>query len=248
MKIDKPIVFIDLETTGVKPDVDRIVEICICQVDVNLQPYKTTTRKINPEIPIPEGASKVHGIFDKDVADAPTFKQLSKGILSTLEGCDIAGFNSNLFDLPLLNNEFARAGIEWNYRAHNLIDVSNIYRIMNPRTLSAAVKHYLGREHTEAHSAEADVLATLDIFREQVSKHKLDMPATMEKLALFSNYEKPILDLSGKFTTNKEGEIVFNFGQHIGKPATSQSSYLVWMLGANFADDTKQLINQILKK
>lgn len=251
IKFNRPVVFFDLETTGTDVRKDRIVEISMMKVDYpNLNETNcggdSRTRKINPGIPIPKQASDVHGITDEIVKDQPTFARIAKGVFEFMDGCDIIGYNSLNFDVPLLYNEFLRAGIDWDYRKVNFIDVCNIFKIKEQRTLSAAVKFYLNQEHTDAHGAEADVLATINVFEEQVNRYQM-REMTPEELALFSNYDRPLLDVSGKFTMDAEGDIVFNFGQHKGKKAKSEPSYLSWMINkGDFSLDTLKIASQLL--
>lgn len=250
MQLTRPIAFLDLETTGTDVEKDRIVEIAVCKFEPSSGQYATTRRLINPTIPIPAGASEVHGIKDEDVANEPTFKQIAKGLLALLDGCDIAGFNSNRFDVPLLFNEFHRAGLFWDYKQFLMIDVGNLFKIKHPRTLSDAVRIYLGREMENAHSAEADIEATLDVFLAQIEKHENDegFPQTLEELALYTNFDKKVIDLGGKFTYNNEGEIILTIGEHKDKPARNHLGFLQWMVDkANFSADTKAVARQIIE-
>lgn len=240
----KPICFFDIESTGTSVENDRIVEISILKVSDSEQ-HESKTRKVNPGIPIPKGASDIHGILDEHVANEPKFAMIAKGVYSFIEGCDIAGFNSNRFDVPMLYNEFLRAGITWDYTKFRMIDVGNIYKIFEPRTLSAGVKFYLGREHEGAHGAEPDVLATAQIFFEQVKRYQLPID-DMDQLQLISNFDKKILDLSGKFTYNKDNDVVFNFGPKIGVPVKLERGLVQWMLDRDFPLDTKEICFKIL--
>lgn len=247
LKLEKPILFFDLETTGVDREKDRIVEIAICKYQPSGQ-IETYTRRINPEIPIPKEASDVHGITNADVENEPKFRQLAKGLLAMLQGCDIAGFNSNAFDVPLLFFEFARNGHYWDYTQHRMIDVGNIFKIKEPRTLSAAVRYYLGRDLEDAHSAKADIEATVEVFLAQMEKYE-DLPSTIDELALFSNFDKKIVDISGRFSYDKNGEIVFNFGKHKGQLAKDHPSFLEWMImKADFPRDTVEIATRILEE
>ncbi len=202
------------------------------------------TRRINPTIPIPEQASSVHGITDDMVKDEPTFQQVAKAVLDFITGCDIIGYNSIGYDVPLLFNELERAGLIWDYQGVNFIDVCNIFKIKEPRTLTAAVKFYCDRDHEDAHGAESDVVATIKVLDVQLRKYGLE-DLTMGELAKLSNFDKPILDVAGKFTTDADGDIIFNFGVHKGKKAKSEQSYLNWMLKSNFSSDTKRIIRTI---
>lgn len=241
IKLTRPIAFFDLETTGTDTEKDRIVEIAVSILSPDMQ-IKTVSRRVNPTIPIPEGASAVHGITDADVVNEPTFKQISKGLLQMLEGCDIAGFNSNTYDVPLLYNEFARAGIIWDYEQFLMIDVCTLFKRKEPRDLKAAVKFYLGKDLEDAHSAKADIEATVDVFIAQLDRYEKeeDFPDTLESLALYTNYDKKVADLSGKFTYNEEGILVLNIGEHRGKPAAEQVGFCQWILSKNFPADTKK--------
>lgn len=247
MTIDRPIVFFDLETTGIDKKNDRIVEISMAKVLDNdySTPPEVRTRLVNPTIPIPKEASAVHDIFDEDVKDAPTFKQIAKGVLQFIEMCDLAGFNLLLFDVPILYEEFLRAGIEWDWKKHNIIDVRNIYVRKEERNLAAAYKFYTGESMENAHSAEADILATIKVFEKQCEKY--DLPDTAEEMALYSNFDRIILDLAGFFTLDSENDIIFAAGKHKDKKAKNHKDYLLWMLGADFNPDTKEIATKILK-
>jgi len=245
LHLARPLAFIDLETTGTDTENDRIVEIAICKLFPDMS-RETRSRRINPWMPIPKEATAVHGITNSDVADCPSFGELALSIWYFLDHCDIAGFNSNKFDLPMLYAEFLRAGITWDYRACHMVDVGNIFKIREPRTLSAAVKFYCGKDHEGAHAAEADVEATADVLLGQLDAYQ-DLPAEVSELALESNYGRPVLDLSGKFTLNDQGVVVFAFGKYPNQPAVQHRDYLEWMLyKANFAPDTRQIAQYVL--
>lgn len=249
--MEKPIVFIDLETTGVDVQKDRIIEICLIKVEYYDEKWicnAPITQRLNPTIPIPESATAIHGITNEMVSFEPTFEHVAPMILDQIKDCDIAGFNSNSFDLRVLFAEFERVKIEWDYTQHKFIDVGNMFKILNPRTLSAAFKEYTGSDHVDSHSAEQDTEATIDVFIAMMKRHEDVLPKTAEELALYSNFNKPLLDLSGKFTFNSDGEIVFNFGKHITLLAKNEKPYLEWMLKSDFASDTKRIIKQILSQ
>ena len=187
LQLTRPIACVDLETTGVSITQDRIVEISI----VKLHPdgkREVKTRRMNPGIPIPKEASAVHGIYDEDVAAEPTFKELANGIKQFLDNCDLCGFNSNKFDFPILTEEFIRAGLDVNFRDRHLVDVQQIFFKKEPRTLSAAYKFYCDKELENAHSAEADALATVDILFAQIN-HYSDLSNRVEELAQLSKGE-----------------------------------------------------------
>lgn len=245
LKLEKPIVFLDIESTGLDLEMDRIIELALCKIHPD-GTREVKTNRYNPAIHIPEASTEIHGITDEDVKDKPFFKQHAKGIVSFMEGCDIGGFNSNFFDIPMLYTELARAGVEFDYKSRNLIDVGNIFKIKEQRNLAAAYKFYCNQDIENAHSAEADILATVDVFFAQVERYE-DMPEDMTALALFSNYDKPILDLFGKFTTDKDGNILLNFGKHKGQKAADNLSFLEWMLyRGTFHKDTLKVATDIL--
>lgn len=249
LQLTRPLAFIDLEATGVDRENDRIVEIAVCKLEPSGQ-TKSVSRRVNPTIPIPQGASDIHGITDEMVKDEPTFKQLAKGLLTLLEGCDIAGFNSNNYDVPMLFAEFSRAGHHWDHTTFKMIDVGNLFKIKEPRTLTAAVKFYCGRDLENAHSAQADIEATVDVFISQMTRYENDedFPQTLDELALYTNYGNKVVDISGKFVYSPEGLIVFNFGKYKGKPAINHIDFLEWMMGANFAADTYTVAAGIVDK
>jgi DNA polymerase-3 subunit epsilon len=246
LKLQRPIVFFDTETTGTDVVNDRIVEISLVKF-FNNEIVEEFTTLVNPGVKIPPGATKVHHITDDDVQNFKTFKDISVDILFFIKDCDLAGFNIISFDVPLLFNEFLRADIEWDYTGINFLDAFTIYRRNEKRDLSAAVRFYLKEEHEGAHGALADTKATLRIFVSQIIKYP-DLPTSVEELALYSNNDKKILDLSGKFSLNEDNEVIFNFGKNQGKPALSDPSYLNWMLNTNFSPDTKRIIKQLLNR
>lgn len=260
LSLERPLVFFDTETTGTTPMTDRIVSICLVRFPKGFEilntaidwPVTKINTLINPIFPIPKAATDIHGITDEMVKGKPTFGEMAKEILSFIEGCDIVAYNGNSFDIPLLYNEFNRASIVWDYTQHNFIDPCNIFKKKEPRTLEAAYKFYLGADMNEdgikAHDAFNDVKATIDVFCQQLIKYE-DLPGTAKELALYSNYDKPLLDISGKFTIDDTGDIVFNFGQHKGKKAKSEVSYLDWMVNnpkASFNPDTKAIAKKLL--
>lgn len=248
IKTDRPIVWLDIESTGVDRENDRIVELCMIKIHPDGK-KEVKTRRFNPEMPIPKEASEVHGIYDDDVKDEPTFRQVSKGVHAFIQGCDLGGFNSNAFDIPMLYSEFLRAGIEWDYSAHRMIDVGNIYKRLYPRTLESAVQTFLGREHDGAHGAEADTIATYEVMDYFLSNSD-DVPKTVDELHLYSNYDSEILDLHGKFKCADDGEtILLNFGKHRGEPAKDHLDFLEWMVTrASFTPDVNNICYQLLEE
>lgn len=243
-KLERPLAFIDIEATGLNLEFDRIVELSICKLFPDGS-REVKTKRYNPEISIPPEVTEIHGITDDDVKDKPLFRQEAKAILAYIEGCDLAGFNSNRYDVPLLFNEMLRAGLYLDYKQFKMIDVGNIFKIKEPRDLKAAVKFYCGTELQNAHSAEADITATVDVFLKQLEKYE-DLPQDVGELALFSNHGNPILDLSGKFTMSN-GKIVFAFGPNRGKPAADYPDFLEWMVyKASFPRDTVEIAISLL--
>lgn len=248
IKLDRPLVFFDLETTGVSVQNDRIVEISVVKVRPD-GTQEVKTRKLNPEMPIPKEASDIHGITDEDVADAPTFNAISKNLYVYLEGCDLAGFNSNKFDVPLLINEFQRAGLQFSVEGRRLIDAYRIFCQKEPRSLTAAYQYYCGKELEGAHGAEADTLATLEVFAGQLNKYD-DLPKDIEELHLLCNQTDPNwIDSTGKFKWSGDDAIV-GFGKNAGSKlsviAVENPGFLRWMIKVDFPEDAKKIANDAL--
>lgn len=257
LNLKKPLAFFDLETTGVNIQRDRIVEICIAKAfpDGNVE---VKTRRINPGIPIPAEASAIHGIYDEDVADEPQFKQVGKSLAQYLEGCDLAGFNSNRFDVPLLVEEFLRNGIDFDMKNRKLIDAQRIYHMMEPRNLSAAYQFYCQKTLVNAHSAEADVIATLEVLNAQVQKYantavkdekgQETFPIQNDMQVLGDLTKNNMVDFAGRMVL-KEGKPVFNFGKYIGRSVLevlkSDPSYYDWIMKGEFSMDTKRKLTEI---
>jgi len=248
LQLTSPIAFIDLETTGVNISADRIVEIAV--VKVLPDETKQVKRKlINPQMPIPAGATQVHGITDEMVKDAPTFKQVANEIKQFLEGCDIGGYNSNRFDIPLLIEEFLRVGINFSEQGRKFVDVQKVFHMMEQRTLSAAYKFYCNKSLEDAHSAEADATATWEVLEAQVQRYP-QLGNTVESIVKFTG-EDDIVDFARRFI-KVNGVEVFNFGKHKGKPVTQvikeEPQYYDWMMKGDFAMDTKQKFTEILNR
>ena len=248
LQLKKPLACIDLETTGVNLGTDRIVEIAI----VKLMPDQTKTSKvkrINPEMPIPADATAVHGITNEMVQNEPTFKQVANEIKQMLEGCDLAGYNSNRFDIPMLMEEFLRVGIDFELKGAKLVDVQNIFYKMEPRTLTAAYKYYCKKNLEEAHSAEADAAATLEILEAQV-QHYDELGGDIQSILDFIG-EDEIVDFARRLTM-ENGEEVFNFGKHKGRSVTevlrAEPQYYDWMMKADFPQHTKQKLSEIFNR
>lgn len=253
LKLNRAIAFIDLETTGVNIASDRIVEISILKLMPDLASGETTlieTFRVNPTIPIPAEASGIHGIFDKDVKDCQTFKQLAPVLLKILDQCDFAGYNSNKFDIPLLVEEFLRAEVDFDIENRKLIDVQNIFHKMEQRTLAAAYKFYCNKELIGAHGAEADVKATYEVLKAQLEKYD-SLEGNVAFLQKFSSANESV-DLAGRIVRDKKGVEVFNFGKHKGKPVAeifkSEPSYYNWMMDGDFPLSTKRVITKLRLK
>ena len=254
LNLKNPLVIFDLETTGIKISEDRIVEYSFVKINPDLT-KEIKTEKINPTIPIPEEVSLIHGIYDKDVADAPTFKMVAKNLAKWLEGCDLGGFNVIKFDIPMLVEEFLRADLNFDIKNRKLIDAQRFFHLMEKRNLSAAYKFYCDKELDNAHSAEADTLATVDVFEAQVARY-LGQEVTDnlgDKIGVFKNDMEALhnltftkmADLAGRLVYNNNNEVVFNFGKHRGKPVSEilkkEPSYYDWMMRGDFTRDTKYL-------
>ena len=246
LNLVKPIIFFDLETTGTDISKDRVVEICYIKVYPDGKEVEYTKR-INPEMHIPEGASAVHGIYDADVKDCPTFKEVAREIANEFEGCDVAGFNSNRFDLPLLAEEFLRAQVDIDLTRHHAIDVQVLYHKREPRTLSAAHKFYCGTEFDNAHSALADTRATYEVLKAQLD-HYADMENSVEALSKESSFTRNV-DFAGRLVYDDAGREVFNFGKYKGMPVAEvlrrDPSYYGWMMNGDFSLNTKQALTRI---
>lgn len=249
LDLKRPIIVFDIESTGLSIAEDRIVEISVIKVHPDGS-REHKTRRINPEIPISEESRQIHGISNEDVKDCPTFKQIAKSLAEWMSGCDIAGFNSLKFDIPMLAEEFLRAGVEFNFRDSLMVDVQNIFHKMEPRTLVAAYRFYCNKELDKAHSAEGDTLATLEVLEAQVQKYS-DLQNDVEFLASFSERGN-IVDFAGRIARNSADEPIFNFGKHKGKRVIDvfkrEPSYYDWMMKGEFTRDTKQVIADIWMK
>lgn len=242
---NKPRLFFDLETTGVDKVNDKIVEIAIVRFDGDKR-FEFQTY-INPGIPIPAGATEIHGITDDMVKDKPTFEQLAKKLHNIFNGCDLYGYNSISFDIPFLANQLYKAGFELDLKDVLFIDACVIFKRQYERTLSAAFKHYTGDEHTGAHGAMSDIEATISVLDAQRNKHFNDVGMLLEPdLALYCNYDKPRADISGNFAFDIDGDYILNFGKHRGQKAKNCIPYLQWMFNQDFMHDTKEIIKQFI--
>lgn len=245
LQLTKPLAFIDLETTGVNLGTDRVVEIAI--VKILTDNSQTVKRKlINPGMPIPKASSDLHGITDEMVKDAPSFKQVAQELKQILDGCDLAGYNSNRFDIPLLVEEFLRAGVEFDMKGRRMLDVQQIFYKMEPRTLSAAYQFYCGKTLDGAHSASVDAGATFEILQSQLQRYE-SLGTTIDSI-LKSVGEDPIVDFARRFVW-ENGVEVFNFGKFKGKPVAdvlrSEPQYYDWMMKGDFPQHTKQKLTEI---
>ncbi|WP_321426447.1 exonuclease domain-containing protein [uncultured Bacteroides sp.] len=247
LNLKNPVVFFDLETTGVNINSDRIVEICYLKVHPNGNEESKTLR-INPEMHIPEESSKIHGIYDEDIANCPTFKEVAKNIARDIEGADLAGFNSNRFDIPVLAEEFLRAGVDIDMSKRKFIDVQVIFHKMEQRTLSAAYKFYCEKDLDDAHTAEADTRATYEVLKAQLDRYPADLQNDMAFLADFSTYNKNV-DFAGRVVYDENEVEVFNFGKYKGMSVTEvfkkDPGYYSWMLNSDFTLNTKAVLTKI---
>jgi len=249
LKLTRPLAFFDLETTGLNIATDRIVEISILKILPNGE-KEIKTELINPTITISQESIEIHGITEEKIKDKVTFKEIASDLDAFIKDCDLAGFNSNRFDVPLLAEEFLRAGIDFNVNDRKLVDVQNIFHKMEQRTLVAAYKFYCDKDLTNAHSAEADTTATYEVLEAQIEKYA-DLNADTEFLSEFSQMTKNA-DLLGRFVYNDENVIVFNFGKHKGKEVTAvlekEPGYYSWMMNGDFPLYTKKVMKDIKAK
>lgn len=248
LQLKKPLAFIDLETTGINLGTDRIIEIAI--VKIMPDGKQVVKRKlINPEMPIPPASSEIHGITDDMVKSAPSFKQVSNEIRQFIDSCDLAGYNSNRFDIPMLAEEFLRAGLEFDLRGRKLVDVQKIFHMMEQRTLAAAYKFYCNKNLDGAHSAEIDATATWEILQAQLEKYP-QLGDSVDSILKLTG-EEEIVDFARRFVMEK-GVEVFNFGKHKGRAVTdvlkSEPQYYDWMMKGDFPLHTKQKLTEILNR
>jgi len=253
-----PLCFFDLETTGINITQDRILEIAVIKVMPNGEVLRKSN-VVNPTVPIPAESTAIHGISEADVKYKPTFKEVAKDYAKFFEGADLAGFNILKFDVPMLVEEFLRAGVEFDYSRKKLIDAQKIFHLMEKRSLSAAFKFYCGKDMTDAHSAEADTQATLDVLYAQIERYEnQDVTDGLgKKIGVIKNdmevlnklTASDLVDLAGRITRNQKGEPVFNFGKHKNKPVLQvfkeEPSYYDWMMNGDFPMDTKRRLTEI---
>ena len=246
LKLTRPIVFFDLETTGTNITHDRIVEISLIKVMPDGTEVEKT-RRLNPEMPIPAEATAIHHITDEDVASEPPFRQIANSLAQMLKGCDIAGFNSNRFDIPLLDQEFQRAGVAFDLSNARFIDVQTIYHKKEPRTLVAAYRYYCDKDLEAAHSANADTRATLEVLKAQLERYD-DLPDTVDALSEFASANRNV-DLAGRLIYDEQHREVINFGKYKGKLAEEvlrkDLGYYGWIMNGDFPQNTKNAFTRI---
>ena len=246
LSLTRPLCFFDLETTGLNVAKDRVVEISILKVFPNGN-KESKTWLVNPEIPIPPKTIPIHGITDEKVANEPTFKQLSRDIYSMIKESDLAGFNSDRFDIPLLAEEMLRAGIDVDFKKHLTVDVQTIFHKMEKRNLSAAYKFYCGKDLNNAHSAEVDTNATYEVLKSQIKKYD-ELENDISKLSTFSKRQKSV-DFAGFIILDEDRDAAFNFGKHKGKKVIEvferEPGYFSWLLNADFPRYTKKVLTAI---
>lgn len=246
LKLKNPIVFFDLETTGTNIVSDRIVEISYLKISPNgLEESKTM--RINPGCPIPAEASAIHGIFDADVANAPVFKAVAKTIANDIEGCDLAGYNSNRFDIPLLAEEFLRADVDIDLMKRKFVDVQVVFHKMEQRTLSAAYQFYCDKNLDDAHTAEADTRATYEVLKSQLDRYP-DLQNDVEFLSKFTSFNRNV-DFAGRIVYNDKDEEIINFGKYKGQKVEdvlrNDMGYYGWMMQGDFPLYTKKVLTNI---
>lgn len=246
LNLKNPLVFFDLETTGTNINSDRVVEISYLKVYPNGN-EESKTMRINPEMPIPPDSSAIHGIYDKDIVDCPTFKEVAKTIARDIEGCDLAGFNSNRFDIPVLAEEFLRSGVDIDMSRRKFVDVQVIFHKMEQRTLSAAYKFYCGETLEDAHTAEADTRATYEVLKSQLDRYP-DLKNDIAYLAEYSSFNRNV-DFAGRMVYDDKGVEIFNFGKYKGVPVEEvlekDPGYYGWILGNDFTLHTKAMLTKI---
>lgn len=245
LKLKKPLVFFDIETTGLNPSLDRIIEISFIKIFPNREEQKKTFR-VNPEIEIPETATQIHGISNEDVKSCPLFKQVAKDIINIIEDADIAGYNSNKFDIPMLAEELLRADTNFDLKKRNFLDVMVIFMKKEPRNLTAAYKFYCDKDLIDAHSSMADTEATYEVFKSQINKYS-DLGEDVKNISQFSSFNN-YADFAGRLIYNDDQEIVINFGKYKGlllhDVFKKDSSYYDWIQKGDFPLYTKRLFTE----
>ena len=246
LNLRNPLIFFDLETTGIDVALDRIVEISYLKVFPNGD-EELKTMKVNPTVPIPPKVSAIHGITDEDVKDAPKFSEIARMLARVFEGCDFAGYNSNKFDIPLLAEEFLRAGVDIDLKKRKFIDIQVIFHKKEQRTLGAAYKFYCDKNLEGAHSAEADTRATYEVLKAQLDRYS-DLPNDVDELSKYSSQNRNV-DFLGRIVYDGEGIEIFNFGKYKGQSVTEvlkkDPSYYAWMMNGQFPLHTKNVLTGI---
>lgn len=247
---DRPLVFLDLETTGTYPLYDRIVEISVIKLTPGAETPEIRTRRVHPGRPIPAQATAIHGIRDEDVAEEPRFPRMARSLAHYLEGCDLSGFNLLYFDLPLLRKEFERAGVDFTLEGRRILDVQRLYKVLQPRSLAAAVQHFLEEEHVHAHGAEADAMAAYRVLEGMLERHP-DLPQDLEALSrLAGPGDATWVDPEGKLRKSG-GRIILGFGKHRGVPleelARDNPDYLAWILNGDFSGAVKSVVREFIQ-
>ena len=246
LNLRNPLVFFDLETTGIDIAKDRIVEISMVKVMPNGEEI-VKTRRINPGMPIPPESTAIHGITDEDVKDCPKFKEIAKSLAAQIEGCDLAGFNSNRFDIPMLAEEFLLAGVDVDLNRRKFIDVQTIFHKMEQRNLTAAYKFYCNKDLANAHSAEADTMATYEVLKAQLDRYP-ELENDVNFLSKYSSFTNNV-DFAGRMVYNEKGQEVINFGKYKGRLVEevlkSDPSYYAWIMNGDFPLNTKKMLTEI---
>lgn len=250
LELDRPLIVFDIESTGVNPRQDRIVELAAVKVYPD-GTEETKTWLLNPTIPIPPETTLIHGITDEIVKDCPTFSEMSDEIFNFFDGCDVSGFNADRFDIPCIEEEFARAGRDFGSSRRRHVDVQRIYHKMEPRDLTAAVRYYLGRDHVGAHGAEADAKATLEVLKMQMAKYP-DLPKTSESMDEYLVPRDPLnADRQGLIRWIG-GEWCINFGKKKGSKLSTliatERNYLRWIVNGAFDTEVRQIVNEFLER
>jgi len=259
LNLKRPLAFFDLEATGTNIGADRIVEISVIKLNVDGS-EEVKTWRVNPEMPIPLETSLIHGIYDEDIKDEQTFNQIAAAVAEFIDVSDLAGFNSNKFDIPMLMEEFLRAGVQFDLDSRHFVDVQNIFHQMEQRTLKAAYQFYCDKQIINAHSAEADTRATMEVLLAQIAKYEnvewedkkgnksIPVVNDVEALHKFTNLSRPV-DFAGRLVYNEQGEETINFGKHKGKKVedvfSTEPSYYSWMMQGDFPLYTKRKLEEI---
>jgi DNA polymerase-3 subunit epsilon len=247
LQLDRPLVFFDLETTGLSVASDRIVEISFLKVYPEFLDTHRWTERLNPTIPISESARQVHGISDEDIADKPTFKKMARQFFDYLQDCDLAGYNCLRFDVPMLAEEFLRCRIPYPTPETRIVDVGVIFKKYEKRTLAAALQFYCQKELTNAHTAEADTLATFEVLLAQLQRYT-DLGRAVNELDHLSSFDVQTVDWAGKICLDEDGDACYNFSSKKGTKIKDQPGLAEWMLRQDFTLDTKQHVRRILRE